>query len=103
MNTIDHRYERPAVSITVCAPAHEWFVGRLDVPGAVVDRPSLAKLQDQLSQQKSVQQAGVRSQAQGSYALPTNGSSTAKPTGMAKSPATVGAGASGVPPRGRPV
>ncbi|GIH12726.1 hypothetical protein Raf01_08980 [Rugosimonospora africana] len=93
---LENRYERPSVSTVACAPAHEWLVGRLGVQDAV-KRPRLAKFQDQLSQRKSVQLQGTLPQALG-----TNGS-TAKATGMAKSPASAGANASGVPPRGRPV
>lgn len=96
MRIFENRYERPAVSTAVCALAHERLVGHLDVQGGVKG-PRLAKLRDQLSQQKSVQLQGIQYQV-----LATNGS-TAKANGMAKSPATVGAGASGVPPRGRPV
>lgn len=96
MRILENRYERPSVSTAVCAPAHESLVGRLGVQSGP-KRPPLAQFQDQLSQQKSVQLQRTLSQVLG-----TSGS-TAKATGMAKSPAPAGANASGVPPRGRPV
>jgi hypothetical protein len=81
---------------------HESSVGRLDAPGALADRPRLARVQDQLMQHESVQRKSVqRNGAQPGVQL-TN-ELTAKATGMAKLPAFAGTGTSGVPPRGRPV
>jgi hypothetical protein len=94
MKLYEYRTGRPSMPTGLCAPAHEWSVGRLDVLNARAERPRLLDLQEQFAQQKSVQLKGAQ--------LRINGL-TAKAIGMAKSPATAGAGASGVPPRGRPV
>ena len=97
MSTYIQTNERPRVLTAACAPAHEPIVGYLGVQGVPANGPRLAEIQDQLVQQKSVQLQGAQLQIQG-----INGS-TAKATGMAKSPVFTGARASGVPPRGRPV
>ena len=95
---------RPGMA-AACAPAHEWLVGSLGVPGATVDRPRLAPAQVQFVQEESVQFYGAQSQLVGADRLAKQGinGSMAKAIGMAATPVTAGADASGVPPRGRPV
>jgi hypothetical protein len=81
------------------------LVGFLGVPGAPDNRPRLAPVQVQFMQEKSVQSYGVQSQLLAADRLATQGinGSMAKAIGTAASPVVIGADASGVPPRGRPV
>jgi hypothetical protein len=96
VGTYENRSERPSVLVAVCTPVHAAFVDYLGVGQVPVNRPRPANFQDQL-QQKSVQLQGAQLQV-----VKTSGS-TAKAIGMVKAPVNTGAGASGVPPRGRPV
>lgn len=95
---------RPGLA-AACAPAHEWLVGSLGVQRVPANRPRLAPAQVQFVQEESVQFYGAQSQLIGADRLAKQGinGSMAKAIGMATTPVTVGADASGVPPRGRPV
>jgi hypothetical protein len=95
---------RPGLA-AACAPTHEWLVGSLGVQGVPANRPRLAPVRIQFVQEKSVQFYGAQSQLIGVDGLAKQGinGSMAKAIGMATTPVTVGADASGVPPRGRPV
>ena len=88
-----------------CAPAHEEFVGLLGAPATPVNRRRLAPTHVQFVQEKSVHVYGAWLQLHAADQGQKQGinGSRAKAIGTAVSPVTTGAGASGVPPRGRPV
>jgi hypothetical protein len=95
---------RPSV-VAACAPAHDWLVGFLGVPGAPANRRRLAPNQVQFVQENSVHVYGASLQLQVADQGQKQGinGSKAKAIGTAITPVATGADASGVPPRGRPV